>query len=125
MKSRRVDSRKFLSNGEPSTFERYAMNLTYFAQIRNAFANVPEWVWLHFHRYAASLRRFARIRDAFAKVLDDIHTDSRRIRDGFTHSPSQFAHIRKGLRRILHHSPCEICVTTPSRHPSAAGQGWG
>eukprot|EP00966_Prymnesium_polylepis_P066442 1542545-Prymnesium_polylepis.3 len=94
MKSSRVDSRKFSSHGKPSTFDRYI----------HAFAKVPESLWLHLHRYAASLRDiFTRIHDAFAKVLREIHTDSRRIRDGFatdsrrirdgcTHSPSQFTH---------------------------------
>eukprot|EP00966_Prymnesium_polylepis_P226546 5240621-Prymnesium_polylepis.1 len=69
------------------------------------------------------VRGFAQIRDRFAKVLDTIRADSRRIRDRFAHSHSRFAQVRKDSRWRLHGSPCKMCVTTWSRHPSFSVHG--
>eukprot|EP00966_Prymnesium_polylepis_P057064 1321724-Prymnesium_polylepis.1 len=68
-------------------------------RVRDAFVKMAK-IRNGFSAFATDSRIRERIRDAFAKVLDEVHTNSRRIRGGFAHSPSQFAHIRKGSRLL-------------------------
>eukprot|EP00966_Prymnesium_polylepis_P136283 3148985-Prymnesium_polylepis.1 len=121
-----MDSRRIRESSRPGLrrfathshkFARVCRVCDTFANISNGFADSRQILG-----FATDSRICGRIRDAFAKVLDEIHTVSRRICDGFAHSPSQFAHIRKGSRRIKSAMPPFTSPVSTRRESAFSGR---